>query len=41
MLYLVEVPDSIRFLEKRLEEISKKVDAITVVTSHLDRLPIQ
>ncbi|KAA0063481.1 uncharacterized protein E5676_scaffold668G00010 [Cucumis melo var. makuwa] len=28
MLYLVEVPDSIRYLESRLDEISEKTDAI-------------
>ena len=41
MLYLVEVPDSIRFLEQRLEDIAKKVDGIEVVFGRLDGLPIQ
>ena len=41
MLYLVEVPDSIRFLETRLEEISQKVVAINAETGRLDKIPIQ
>ena len=41
MLYLVEVPDSISSLETRLDEISKKVDAINAVSDCLDGLPIQ
>ncbi|KAA0044660.1 reverse transcriptase [Cucumis melo var. makuwa] len=32
MLYLVEVPDSIRFLESRLEEIAEKTDMIDAGT---------
>ena len=41
MLYLVEVPDSIRFLEQRLEDIAKKADGIEAVSDRLDGLPIQ
>ncbi|KAA0033567.1 hypothetical protein E6C27_scaffold2458G00030 [Cucumis melo var. makuwa] len=41
MLYLVEVPDSIRYLEARLEEISEKADTIDVVTGRVEGLPIQ
>ena len=41
MLYLVEVPNFIRFLEKRLEEVAKKVDVIDVVSDRVDILPIQ
>ena len=41
MLYLVEVPDSINLLETRLNEISKKVDAIDVMSGRLDGLLIQ
>ena len=40
MLYLVEVSHSIRFLETRLNEISKKVNVIDAMFGHLDRLPI-
>uniref|UniRef100_A0A9I9EAM7 Uncharacterized protein n=1 Tax=Cucumis melo TaxID=3656 RepID=A0A9I9EAM7_CUCME len=41
MLYLVEVPDSICFLESRLEEICEKDDTIDAVASHVEGLPIQ
>ena len=41
MLYLVEVPDSIRSLETQLNEISKKVDVDDVVSDCLDGLSIQ
>ena len=41
MLHLMEVPDSIRFLEQRLEDIAKKVDGIEAVSDRLDGLPIQ
>ncbi|KAA0053377.1 uncharacterized protein E6C27_scaffold428G00350 [Cucumis melo var. makuwa] len=41
MLYLMEVPDSIHFLESRLKEISKKVDTIDAVAGCIKRLPIQ
>ena len=41
MLYLVEVPDSIRSLETQLNEISKKVDVDDVVSHCLDGLSIQ
>ena len=40
-IYLVEVPNSIRFLEKRLEDVAKKTDGIEVVSGRLDGLPIQ
>ena len=40
MLHLEEVPDSIQFLERQLEEVSKRVDAIDAVSSRLDELPI-
>ncbi|KAA0046343.1 uncharacterized protein E5676_scaffold426G00500 [Cucumis melo var. makuwa] len=41
MLYLAEVPDSIRFLESRLEEITEKTDTIDVVAGRVEGLPIQ
>ncbi|KAA0052266.1 uncharacterized protein E6C27_scaffold207G00900 [Cucumis melo var. makuwa] len=41
MLYLVEVPNSIRYLESRLDEISAKTDMINAVTDHVEGLPIQ
>ena len=41
VLYLVEVPNSIWFLEQRLEDIAKKANGIEVVSSRLDGLPIQ
>ena len=41
MLHLVEVLDSIQFLEKRCEKVSKKADVIDVVASCLDGLTIQ
>ncbi|KAA0066681.1 uncharacterized protein E5676_scaffold384G00030 [Cucumis melo var. makuwa] len=41
MLYLVEVPDSIRFLESRLEEIAEKTDMIDAVAGRVEGLPIQ
>ncbi|TYK22735.1 uncharacterized protein E5676_scaffold1163G00650 [Cucumis melo var. makuwa] len=41
MLYLVEVPDSIRYLESRLDEIFEKTDIIDVVASRVEGLPIQ
>ena len=40
MLYLVEVPDSIRFLEQRLEDIAMKANGIEAVSGRLDGLPI-
>uniref|UniRef100_A0A9I9EHE8 Uncharacterized protein n=1 Tax=Cucumis melo TaxID=3656 RepID=A0A9I9EHE8_CUCME len=41
MLYLVEVPDSIRYLESRLEEISDKTNMIDVVAGRVEGFPIQ
>ncbi|KAA0025805.1 senescence-specific cysteine protease sag39 [Cucumis melo var. makuwa] len=41
MLYLVEVPDSIRFLESRLEEIAEKTNMIDAVAGRVEGLPIQ
>ncbi|KAA0054437.1 uncharacterized protein E6C27_scaffold24G001940 [Cucumis melo var. makuwa] len=41
MLYLVEVPDSIRYLESRLEEISEKADTIDAIAGHVEGLLIQ
>ncbi|KAA0067252.1 uncharacterized protein E5676_scaffold231G00330 [Cucumis melo var. makuwa] len=41
MLYLVEVPDSIRYLESRLDEISEKTDMIDAVAGRVEGLPIQ
>ena len=41
MLYLVEVFDSIRFLEKQHEEVAKKVDVVDAVSHRLDELSIQ
>ncbi|KAA0026251.1 uncharacterized protein E5676_scaffold343G00260 [Cucumis melo var. makuwa] len=41
MLYLVEVPDSIRYFESRLEEIFEKVGTIDEVAGRVEGLPIQ
>ncbi|KAA0040304.1 uncharacterized protein E5676_scaffold142G004680 [Cucumis melo var. makuwa] len=41
MLYLAEVPDSIRFLESRLKEITEKTDIIDAVAGSVEGLPIQ
>ncbi|KAA0055059.1 senescence-specific cysteine protease sag39 [Cucumis melo var. makuwa] len=41
MLYLVEVSDSIRYLESRLDEIFKKTNTIDAVAGHVEGLPIQ
>ncbi|KAA0061794.1 senescence-specific cysteine protease sag39 [Cucumis melo var. makuwa] len=41
MLYLAEVPDSIRYLESRLEEISEKTGTIDAVAGRDEGLPIQ
>ncbi|KAA0055118.1 senescence-specific cysteine protease sag39 [Cucumis melo var. makuwa] len=41
MLYLVEVSDSIRFLESRLEENAEKTDMIDAVAGRVEKLPIQ
>ncbi|KAA0062590.1 polyprotein [Cucumis melo var. makuwa] len=41
MLYLAEVPDSVHFLESRLEEIAEKTDMIDVVVGRVEGLPIQ
>ncbi|KAA0063885.1 uncharacterized protein E6C27_scaffold616G00090 [Cucumis melo var. makuwa] len=41
MFYLVEVPDSIRYLESRVDEISEKADTIDVVAGRVEGLPIQ
>ena len=41
MLYLVEVPNSIRFLESRFEEIAEKTDMIDVVAGRVEVLMIQ
>ncbi|KAA0056485.1 senescence-specific cysteine protease sag39 [Cucumis melo var. makuwa] len=41
MHYLVEVSDTIRFLESHLEHIFEKVDTINAVTDRLDELSIQ
>ncbi|KAA0055009.1 uncharacterized protein E6C27_scaffold43052G001620 [Cucumis melo var. makuwa] len=41
MLYLVEVPDSIRYLESRLDKISEKTNIIDVVAGRVEGLPIQ
>ncbi|KAA0056664.1 senescence-specific cysteine protease sag39 [Cucumis melo var. makuwa] len=41
MLYLAEVPNSIRFLEFRLEEIAEKIDTINAVAGRVEGLPIQ
>ena len=39
MSYLVEVSDSIRFLESRLEEIGEKTDTIDAVAGRVKGLP--
>ncbi|KAA0061803.1 senescence-specific cysteine protease sag39 [Cucumis melo var. makuwa] len=41
MLYLAEVPDSIRYLESRLEEISEKTGTIDAVAGRDEGLQIQ
>ena len=41
MLYLAEVPDSIRYLESRLEEISEKAGTIDALAGRVEGLPIQ
>ncbi|KAA0061261.1 senescence-specific cysteine protease sag39 [Cucumis melo var. makuwa] len=41
MLYLVEVPNSVRFLESHLEEIFEKVDMINAVVGRPNGLLIQ
>ncbi|KAA0046982.1 uncharacterized protein E6C27_scaffold230G001680 [Cucumis melo var. makuwa] len=41
MLYLVEVPDSIRYLESRLEEIFEKTNTIDAVAGRVEGFPIQ
>ena len=41
MLYLVEVPDSIRYLESRLDEISEKTNTIDAVAGRVEGFPIQ
>ncbi|KAA0058248.1 reverse transcriptase [Cucumis melo var. makuwa] len=41
MLYLAKVPDSVRFLESRFEEIAEKTDTIDTVASRVEGLPIQ
>ena len=41
MLYLVEVADSICFLESCLEEIYEKADTIDAVADRVEGLPIQ
>jgi len=41
MLYLIEVPDSVRFLEYRLDEIAAKADTIDAVAGRLDGMPVQ
>ena len=40
MFYLVEVPDSVCFLETCIQEISEKANSIDVVSGCLDSLPI-
>ncbi|KAA0060672.1 uncharacterized protein E5676_scaffold580G00130 [Cucumis melo var. makuwa] len=41
MLYLVEIPDSIRYLESRIDEISEKANMIDAVAGRVEGLPIQ
>ncbi|TYK29873.1 uncharacterized protein E5676_scaffold208G001250 [Cucumis melo var. makuwa] len=41
MLYLVEVPDSIRYLESRVDEISEKANMIDAVAGRVEGLPIK
>ncbi|KAA0057412.1 uncharacterized protein E6C27_scaffold280G002880 [Cucumis melo var. makuwa] len=41
MLYLVEVPDPIRYLESRVDEISEKANMIDAVAGRVKGLPIQ
>ena len=41
MLHLVEASNSIRFLEKRLEKVFKKADAIDAVSGRFDGFSIQ
>jgi len=41
MLYLREVPDALRFLETRVQEISEKADGIDAVAGRLDGMPVK
>ncbi|KAA0061350.1 uncharacterized protein E5676_scaffold692G00320 [Cucumis melo var. makuwa] len=41
MLYLVEVPDSIRYLESHLDEISEKTNTVDAVAGCVEGFPIQ
>ena len=41
MLYLIEVPDQVRFLESRLKEVSDKADGINAVPSQLDGMSVK
>ena len=41
MLHLMEVPDSIRFIEEWLEEVAKRVYDVDAVSDRLDGLPTQ
>ena len=40
MLFLKEVPDTLRFLEKRVTELSEKVVEVDAMGNRLDGLPI-
>ena len=41
MQYLLEVPDSIRFLDERVKELADKTLAVDAIKGRLDELPIQ
>jgi len=41
LLYLIEVPDQVRFLETRLKEVSEKAGGIDAVAGRLDGMPLK
>ena len=41
MLHLMEIPNSIRFMEERIEEVSERAEVVDAVSGRLNGLPIQ
>lgn len=41
MLYLIKVPDRVRFLESQLKEVFDKVDEIDAVVGRVDGMPVK
>ena len=41
MLFLKEVPDTVRFLEARVTELNEKVEEINAMGNRLDGFPIK